>query len=178
MMREVVDGNRWIPRRIGRPSKFTPLVRRRILKAIRRGNHFHIACAAAGIGYSTFREWCNRFPEFAEAVERAQAQAERRLVSLWAHAATTDWRAAKELLARRHPDRWGPKAEVTVTEGPANPPDLEFDRLDAKAAMRLLRRERERVEQEEREKREAAERSIVPSPSLPGLPPGSMRLLR
>ncbi len=65
-----------------------------------------------------------------------------------------------------------------MTEGPANPWDFEFDWLDAKAAMRLLRRERERVEQEEREKREAAEQATVQSPSLPGPPPGAIRLLR
>ena len=66
-----------------------------------------------------------------------------------------------------------------MTEEAADPLDLEFDRLDAKAAMRLLLRERRRVEQEEREKREAAERAtLLSSTNLSDLPSGSVRLLR
>jgi hypothetical protein len=55
-------------------------VRKSILRAIRAGSYIEPACAAAGVGYSTYREWVNRYPEFAEAVERAQAGAEVGLV--------------------------------------------------------------------------------------------------
>lgn len=51
--------------------------------------------------------------ELAEGVTRAERQAEVRLVANWSAQAAQDWRAARDLLARRHPDRW---KEHTATE--------------------------------------------------------------
>src|SRR5215467_9669155 len=110
------NGSRSGDSRGGRPTKLTKDVRRRILRAIRAGSYLEPACVAAGVGYSTFRAWQKKFPKFREAVERAQAVAEVRLVGLWREQCPKDWRAAKELLARRHPERWSAEARVAVRD--------------------------------------------------------------
>ena len=152
------NGTRPRDRRGGRPTKLTKDVRRRILRAIRAGSYLEPACVAAGVGYSTYREWVRRFPKFRAAVERAQAVAEVRLVGLWRDAAVKDWKAAKELLARRHPDRWSTEARVTVAHEEDELEPLIQSREDAHAAMRLLiikQRERMERERQERERRAA-----------------------
>lgn len=106
-------------RRAGRPSKFTPAVRSRLVDAIRIGNHYEPACRAAGISFQTFRTWLMRgerdksgpYFEFFEAVKAAEAEAEVRAVTLWSKAMPKDWRAAKEFLERRHPARWSQRSD-------------------------------------------------------------------
>lgn len=44
---------------------------------------------------------------FAQALKRAENENEAELVASWKSQARTDWRAAKELLARRHHETWG-----------------------------------------------------------------------
>ena len=44
---------------MGRPSKLTPEVTKRLTEAIRAGNYYEAACGYAGIGYSTFRDAVN-----------------------------------------------------------------------------------------------------------------------
>jgi hypothetical protein len=46
--------------------KFTAARQRAILEALRAGNYIETAVLAAGIGKSTFSEWCARFPNFAD----------------------------------------------------------------------------------------------------------------
>lgn len=110
-----------------------------LLASIRAGNYVTVACRMAGIGERTFYDWRayalnigKRIDEAEEQgleveltdeeteyltwwkeVQLAEAEAEVRLVTQWASAASTDWRAARDLLARRHPDRW---REQTATE--------------------------------------------------------------
>ena len=40
---------------MGRPTKLTPERQNRLVEAIQAGNYYKVACAAAGIDYSTFR---------------------------------------------------------------------------------------------------------------------------
>ena len=47
---------------VGRPSKFLS-VKDKIIEAIRRGNYYEPACKAAGIDYSTFRDWMKKAEE-------------------------------------------------------------------------------------------------------------------
>lgn len=105
---------------MGRESKLTPAVQRRLVTSLRSGNYDYIAAQAAGIHIATFHRWMERgedrgddnlpedepYREFREAVTRAQTEAEETLVKRWAKHAITDWRAARDLLARRHPERW------------------------------------------------------------------------
>lgn len=48
-----------------------------------------------------------RYVDFVEAMDKAEIEAEIRMATQWSMAAAKDWRAAKEFLARRYPERWG-----------------------------------------------------------------------
>ncbi len=102
---------------MARPSKLTPEITKRLTEAIRAGNYYEAACAYAGIHYSTFRKWMQKgetaksgkFREFFEAVTRAEYEAEVRMVALWQKHMPEDYRAIRDFLERRYPDRWGRK---------------------------------------------------------------------
>lgn len=87
----------------GRPTTLTPERRARIIGLIEDGNHLRTACAAAGVGESTFYGWLTKgedakdeaertgrpvpdaqrvYAEFVEAVSRARARAEVKAVSV------------------------------------------------------------------------------------------------
>jgi hypothetical protein len=106
----------------GRPSKFTPEVRRRILDSLALGVHYDVAIGYAGIDYSTFAKWMQRgkhecsgeFFEFYTAVKNAVYRAEIRVVATWQKHTEKDPRACRDFLARRHPDRWSDSHRVRV----------------------------------------------------------------
>ena len=143
---------------MARPSKLTPVVRERIVQAIRAGNYAESAARAAGIAASTYYRWMERgeresagaFREFAEAVRLAEAEAEVHAVAIIRRAMGEDWRAALAYLERRYPGRWRRHTSTEVTGpdgGPirtqqVNPVDLsrlsdaelaELERLYARA---------------------------------------------
>ena len=108
----------------GRPTKLTPQVQARIVQAIVGGNDITVAAAYAGIGKTTFYEWLERgrkaktgpFADFADAIQKAQADAETRNVALIAKAAQEGtWTAAAWWLERKYPERWGRKERHEVT---------------------------------------------------------------
>ncbi len=115
----------------GRPSKFTPERKNRILSLINAGNYLDTACQAAGVTYATYREWVKRgqkeydrleessrakpresekdYLDFFEAVQKAEATAEARNLTIINKAAEKNWQAAAWFLERKAPDRWGRK---------------------------------------------------------------------
>lgn len=105
---------------MGRPSKLTPEVTKRLTEAIRAGNYYEAACAYAGIAYSTFREWMVRgekaksgkYREFMEAIKKAEHEAEVRMVAMWQKHMPENWQAIATFLERRYPDRWGRRMDV------------------------------------------------------------------
>lgn len=108
---------------MGRPTKLTPEVQKKIVDAIRAGNYKEVAARYAGIGETTFYEWLKKggqckngvYTEFQKAVKNAEAEAEVRDVALIEMAAKENWTAAAWRLERRHPDRWGRKEHHEVT---------------------------------------------------------------
>ena len=117
----------------GRPSKFTAETRGKLIAAVRAGNYVSVACRLAGIGARTFYDWrayaLNLLDEIESAdnpdtaraalasdaldyvtwweeLQHAEDEAEVSLVAQWSSQASEDWRAARDLLSRRHPDRW------------------------------------------------------------------------
>ena len=98
---------------MGRPSKLTPELQDRIVRAIRAGNYASTAVKAAGIAESTFYRWLssveNDYQEFQEAVQKAEAEAEQRNVAIIESAAPKNWQAAAWWLERKFFDRWGRK---------------------------------------------------------------------
>ncbi len=106
----------------GRPTKRTPEVEARIVEAIRGGNVYETAARYAGINPATFYDWQARFPDFADLVKNARAEAEARNVTLIQQAARTQWQAGAWWLERSFPDRYGRRDRIEHSEAP--PVDL------------------------------------------------------
>ena len=135
----------------GRPSKLTPSVKKRLIDAISAGNYYEPACAYAGIHYATFRAWMvkgeeqktGQYYEFYEEVNAAVAQAEVRIVAIWQQQIPEDWHAARDFLARRHPERWANKDVHRMTgKDDDSPIEVDIDPRDtlgAKLAAILVR---------------------------------------
>jgi hypothetical protein len=103
------DATDHLPRRRGRPTRFTAETRETLLGALRAGATRKDACAVAGLGYSTFMSWMQQaaaddgeYEDFALLVRQAEATFIVTLCQLWTRAAGTDWRAAMALLERRY----------------------------------------------------------------------------
>jgi len=102
---------------MGRKTRLTTDVQNRIVDALAIGASRGTAAELSGIGESTFYRWMERgeaatrgqFREFWEAVRSAEVQAEITAIGHWRAAMPRDWRACKEFLERRFPDRWGQK---------------------------------------------------------------------
>jgi hypothetical protein len=89
----------------GRPTKYHDDRCDTILHYLREGNTKRVAYMAARVGKSTFYDWCAQYPEFSDAVDQAEAEAEREHVRNIKVAAPTNWQAAKFWLqARSHGD--------------------------------------------------------------------------
>jgi transposase len=112
----------------GQPCKLTPEVQTRICNAVSAGNYYEAACAYAGISYDTFQNWMRRgrearsgsFFDFFVAVSKAQAEAEVRVVAQWQKHVPENWQAARDFLARRHPERWAQRDILTVVQKAAD----------------------------------------------------------
>jgi hypothetical protein len=98
----------------GPEPELTPEIEKSILDATRIGNYIETAAAYAGVTKVVLLEWLRvgmeeesgRLHDFAEAVRRAQAEAEVRDVATITKAAQKDWRAAAWRLSQKFPDRW------------------------------------------------------------------------
>lgn len=105
---------------MARPTKLTTELQKRLCDAIADGNYYQAACGVAGISYKVFRDWMKRgkrarqgqFREFRNAVLKAEADAEIRIVSQWQAHMPENWQACRDFLARRHPKRWCAKDEM------------------------------------------------------------------
>lgn len=106
----------------GRPTKFTPETKEKILTALRAGNYRQVACRYAGISHQTLRNWINRaeegdpaYVEFVEALEKAEADAEVADLALIRRAAGDGaWQAAAWIRERKNPERWGRRERTQV----------------------------------------------------------------
>jgi transposase len=92
----------------GRPTKLTPECQKTICDAISAGVPIQVAAALGGVSQTQFYVWVKKHSEFAEAIKKAAATAETRLVGIIAKAASKQWTAAAWIL-ERHPkyrERW------------------------------------------------------------------------
>jgi hypothetical protein len=110
---------------VGRPTKLTDEVEREILDAVRAGSYLTTAARRARVSDKTILEWLRlgrlpnappRLAAFVTAFERAEAEAEVGIVAtIRRQIAEGDGRLGLELLARRHPERWGRNRPVAPT---------------------------------------------------------------
>jgi hypothetical protein len=152
---------------VGRPPGLTPEVETRIVAAVGAGAHLSVAARAAGVSRQTLHRWRTRgaaeaegpYHELANALERAEAEAELRQVALIARAGQSEWRAAAWLLSRRAPERWGRGAAERSAPAPASEvPSSATERLDLRLLeddeLALLEALRERAAARTRDERE------------------------
>lgn len=124
------------PDRGGRPTKLTPKTAERIITVVRAGNYLNVAAQFAGVGISTLQGWLQRgrraaaalergeevgeeetpYLEFLGAITEAEVNAEVFAATAWRSKVGEDWRAARDLLRYRWPDRW--RAVTTVNIRP------------------------------------------------------------
>jgi len=105
----------------GRRSKLTPELQKHIVSLVAEGNYFSTACAACGIGETTFYGWMERgrnaksgkFVEFVKAIKRAEGQAEATRLRRIAKAGDKgNWTADAWYLERKNPEKWGNKGKI------------------------------------------------------------------
>lgn len=106
----------------GRPTKLNATITAAVVQAISTGNTRDTAAAYAGIRRTTLYEWLARgraategvYRDFADAVEKAEADAVVISVALIRSAAQKNWQAAAWWLERRYPDEWGRKDRLAL----------------------------------------------------------------
>ena len=121
----------------GRPTKLNPDVQKRIVDAVATGNYYEAACGYAGVSYQSLRNWIQRgeaaksgpYFDFVEALTRAEAQCEVRMVAQWQAAMPGDWRAIRDFLERRYNGRWGRKEKHELSGPDGGPISLSWDEL-------------------------------------------------
>lgn len=96
--------------------------RERLLDNLRTGMTIQAACSLSLIDRRTYYRWLDESEEWKaevqEAIDFAEAVNVARIKTLGDERG--DWRAYAWLLERRHPDRWGPKREIEITQNQAN----------------------------------------------------------
>ena len=108
---------------MARPTKLTKEKADEIIKHIKIGLYYKTACECCGVDYSTFRRWMQRgereksgkYCEFYNAVNKANSEAELRMVMNWQKHVIDDWKAAKEFLERRYPEHWARREKLEHT---------------------------------------------------------------
>lgn len=105
----------------GRPTKYHDERCETILQTLRQGNTKRVAHLSAGVASSTFYEWVERYPEFADAVEKAEAEAESlHVVNIRTHSAD-NWQASAWWLERRRHDDWRKRETQEITGAGGGP---------------------------------------------------------
>lgn len=99
-------------RKPGRPTKRSAPVTRMIVAALRAGNTRSTSAKLAGIDYATLKRWCQLSAPFCAALEKAEAEAERKYVrNITSAAADGNWQAAAWWLERRRSGDWRKPAD-------------------------------------------------------------------
>ncbi len=93
-------------------SKYTPERAEGIVECLKIGNTRRAAALSNGVSEDTLARWLVRYAAFADAVKRAEAEAEAEMVKLVRAAAPDSWQAAAWYLERKQPRDWGRKDTV------------------------------------------------------------------
>ena len=128
---------------MARPRKLTADVQRRLCDALAAGNTRRAACAFAGISEDSVARYRDRFADFADAIQKAEADAEVRNVAIVTRAAQSGvWQAAAWWLERRFPHDYGRTIQEQHLSGTVvqeHTGSLEVRALDYRQAIRPLR---------------------------------------
>jgi transposase-like protein len=115
---------------MGRPTKLTLELQENICKALSKGLPITTACDAVGISTQSYYTWVNQAEDdsfqddskesliaFSDAVKKAQADCEERLLEIIENATISakNWMAAAWILDRTRPDKYGQKTRTDLT---------------------------------------------------------------
>jgi len=113
-----------------------------MVEAIKNGNYASTAAEAAGIGKSTHYQWIEKgeqglkpYAEYAEAIKRAEAEAEMNAVKVIQAASRENWTAGAWYLERKFPDKWGRKDKLTQEISGKDGKPIEIDSKTLVMAM-------------------------------------------
>ncbi len=99
----------------GQPTKYHDDRVAGILQSLRQGNTLRVAALTNGISYQTLNEWRKEYPDFSEAVEKAEGEAEAlHVVNIRTHSAD-NWQASAWWLERRRHGDWRKVEEQRLT---------------------------------------------------------------
>lgn len=108
---------------MGRPSKYIPATVKKICKLLAQGNTREHSAIGAGISTTLLYEWENTYPEFLDAVQRAEAEAISSRVGILADSIkaaydakdyATAGRLSVEYLKRKDRKNWGDNVAIDV----------------------------------------------------------------
>ena len=139
---------------MGRPTKRTSECQDAIIEALTRGYTRKASAAFGGVAYSTMREWEKAFPEFSDALEKAEGIAQNNLIDKIVEAANRGsittrpdgtvieaagaWQAAAWVLERRWPTDYARREKVEMSGpdgGPIDTRDVSALQDHEKAAL-------------------------------------------
>jgi hypothetical protein len=145
----------------GQPTLLTDELADAIITRVRSGSHVEIVCRTLGVNRQRFYEWKARgkaerdrlnqpgarakagearYVRFVDGIEQAEAEAELAVVAHWRTHFAKNPTACERFLARRFPERWGDRIELS---GPDRGP---IEVVDASAELRdKLHRARKRL---------------------------------
>ena len=100
---------------MARPTKYTPATVKKITDALAAGNTRKASALYAGIGVQTMADWIERYRDFRDAIENAEARAEIGHVANIAQASRNgNWTASAWWLERRRHQDWGRKDRLEI----------------------------------------------------------------
>lgn len=128
---DLMEANQRHAPKMGRPSKLTDKFQKDLTDLIIAGNYSEIAAQYLGIAKGTFHNWMalgrerkgKRYADFHDAVKRAEAARENRLVLIMSEvvgkvrADPRLWTAAMTMLERTAKDRWNPRIGALEVSG-------------------------------------------------------------
>lgn len=108
-----------VPKKAGRPTKYSDEKAKDICDAIAQCNTYRVAALINGVAERTFYEWKERYPQFTQQIEEAEARAEHMAVTaLRMNMMSGDTAALKFYLTHRRGDDWRPPKQAQEISGP------------------------------------------------------------
>jgi transposase-like protein len=102
------------PSKLGRPTLCTPALTKKICKPLADGHTIAASCESLGVGLSTFHQWRQKYPDFADAVTRARAKARIKFVKEIKRLSADDWRGWAWLAERMFAGEFGRSEPRTI----------------------------------------------------------------
>lgn len=104
------------PNPIGRPTKYTPETIKAVTDAIGAGMSIEDACIYADISKDSFYTWKAEYPDFSDAVKKAEINGKlRRILRIDKAGKEGHWQADAWYLERKFPEEYGRKLTLNIS---------------------------------------------------------------